>query len=278
MNTTGDVTGLLLNLAWIGELSTSHIQRLSMPAQATTFTAWYALRDLKREGYTARRMWSLPRPAGDGPPVRQPTMWSLTSRGRECIHDHDQYPPRVFVPRARRMLPHDAMTSEIIVRLIELGRTADLSGVYCEREVRIDPARSRPVMDAIVILRTGGGFDHDDIVPWSKDPRLPGERRRRYAIENDRGTEPLSVIAGKARAYQEALNHDWKMRYGGFPIPLWVVPTERRRDAILHTWQTAWPGGKWLITTDAGVAADHWIEYFAGEVRERRLFEAAAAP
>jgi hypothetical protein len=271
MHYSGDLTNLLLGLAWFGELSSDHARRLWAPNDRSDRGVCRALTELRREGYAAMRQWSLPRPGG-GPPLRQHAMWSLTPRGRELLAHHELFPPRLFLPRARRTLPHDAMTSAIVTRMIELARPAGLSGVYLEREVRIDPARTRPVMDAIVILRTGGGYDHTDLVPWTRDPLLPGEKRRRYAIENDRDSEPLSVIAGKAESYQAALTLDWQTRYGGLPIPLWVVPSPRRRDAVMAAWRGAWPTGKWLITTDADLQHDYWLEHFNGHVRERTLF------
>lgn len=272
MHQSGDLTNLLLGLAWYGELSTDHARRLWAPADRSDFGARAALNELQREGYASSRQWALPR-SGTGPPLRQHAMWALTPRGRELLAQHALFPPRLFLPRARRTLPHDAMTSEVVTRLIELARPAGLSGVYVEREVRIDPARTRPVMDAIVILRTGGGYDHADLVPWTRDPLVPGERRRRYAIENDRDSEALSVIIGKAHAYQAALTLDWQHRYGGFPIPLWVVPHARRRDAVMDAWRGAWPQGKWLITTDDDLQRDHWREHYNGTVRTRALFE-----
>jgi hypothetical protein len=271
MHASGDLTNLLLGLAWCGELSSDHARRLWAPHDRTDFGVRAALTELRREGYVTCRHWALPRPGG-GPPLRQHAMWALTARGREMLRDHELFPPQLYLPRSRRLLPHDAVTSEVLTRLIELARPAGLSGVYVEREVRIDPARSRPVMDAIVILRTGGGYVHDELVPWTRDPLVAGERRRRYAIENDRDSEAVSVIVGKAQAYRAALSLDWRARYGGLPIPLWVVPQERRLAHVMEAWRAHWPEGKWLITTDADLRRDCWREHYGGSVRERPLF------
>lgn len=272
MHHSGDLTNLLLGLAWLGEASSDHLRRLWAPHDQTDKGVRAALGELRRDGYLSRRLWALPRKGG-GPPVRQHAMWALTAQGRALLRDHDLYPSRIYTPRARRLLPHDAMTSEGLTRLIELARPAGLSGVYIEREIRIDPARSRPVMDAICLLRTGGDYPHDDLVPWTRDPLLTGERSRRYAIETDRDSEALSVIAGKATSYRIALTHDWRTRYGGLPIPIWIVPHERRLNAIMDAWQRYWPEGKWLLTTDAQLHNDHWLEYFQGRTRVRRLFD-----
>jgi hypothetical protein len=200
-------------------------------------------------------------------------MWGLDRRGREVVRDHDAYPLSALSARHRRLLPHDTQTAELLVRAIELGRAAGLSGVYVEREVRLDPPKRRPIMDALLVLRTGGGYDRDDTVPWTRDPHVVGEKRRRYAVENDRGSEAISVIVGKAVAYQAAGSREWLQKYGRpFPTPLWLVPDERRLRAILEAWRAAWPRGRWIMTTDAWLDLDHWVEYSKGDVRERGLF------
>jgi hypothetical protein len=165
--------------------------------QRSLWSARRLLGELRRERSVARRWWA--RPSGDGrPPIRQSLLWSLTRRGLEMLKEHDQYPPKILEPRSRRMVPHDAMTSEIITRIIERGRAVGLSGVYIEREVRLDPERARPVMDALIIVRVGGDFPYHNLVPWTKDPRIAGERSGRLALENDRDSEPIATIIGKA--------------------------------------------------------------------------------
>jgi hypothetical protein len=167
------------------------------------------------------------------------------------------------------------MTSELIVRMVELGRTAGLSGLYVEREVRLDPCQRRPIMDALIMVTLGGDFAHHDRVPWTRDPTLDGERRFRYALENDRDSEPLNVIAGKAGAYAQAGTPEWAGRYGRFPTPLWLVPSETRLHAVLRVWRAVWPVGRWLMTTDAWLRGDTWIDYDNGHVHERGLFRKA---
>ncbi|MEI7769204.1 MAG: replication-relaxation family protein, partial [Chloroflexales bacterium] len=203
-----DIHNLLISLAWLGELRTDHMHRLWLMGQSVRATQ-QLLRELHREGYVERRMWSRWVP-GRSTPQRQGALWSITRKGRDSIRESDQYPPEYKEPRSRRMVPHDSTTSEAIVRIIELGRAVDyagqrgISGLYVEREVRLDPARPRPVMDALIIVTVGGDFDRPDLVPWSRDPTLEGERRVRYALENDRDTEPPTVIAAKASHYQRA--------------------------------------------------------------------------
>ncbi|NCC94638.1 MAG: hypothetical protein EOM10_15440 [Opitutae bacterium] len=278
MYVTPALDNLLLTLAWLGELSTTHVQRLWM-ADRDILATQRLLRALLSEGYVARRHWARWVP-GRTTPERQPALWSLTRQGRDLLRDHDQFPPEYKEPRARGLVPHDLTTSEALVRFIEVARQLEatsgrpLSGLYVEREVRLDPARSRPVMDALIILTVGGAVSRPDLVPWSRDPLLPGERRVRYALENDRDTEPATVIAGKASHYQHAGTPAWEQRYGRFPLPIWLCPSPRRLEQILNLWRDAWPVGKWIMTTDAWLRDDYWLECDRGRVTERSLFYA----
>jgi hypothetical protein len=273
---TIDIHNLLITLAWLGELRTDHVHRLWMHDRALGATQ-RLLRELREEGYVERRRWARWM-AQRTTPTRQSALWSISRKGRELVRDHEQYPPEYKEPRARRMVVHDSTTSEAIVRIIELGRAVEhdgrrgLSGLYVEREVRLDPARSRPVMDALIIVTVGGDFDRPDLIPWSRDPTLDGERRVRYALENDRDTEPPTVIAAKAQHYQHAGTPAWERHYGRFPLPMWLAPSVRRLEQILQLWRHAWPVGKWVMTTDDWLRDDYWIACDRGVVTERSLF------
>jgi hypothetical protein len=266
-----DLLNFLLGLAWLGEVSTAHIQRLWLP-QTSLRPVQRLVRSLRQEELIEPRYWYGRSQRRHAPPIRRGRLWALTKSGQRLVHEHDQYPLRRTPARHRRLMDHDVMTTEIIVRIVELGRSAGLSGLYVEREARVDPLLPRPVMDALIITRTGGGFAHANLVPWTKDAKVPGEQRRRYALENDRDSEPIATIIGKALAYQQAGTPAWVERYGDFPVPMWVVPDEPRLQAIMRAWQSAWPQGKWIITTDVWIQCDRWIEYYGGYVRERTLF------
>ncbi len=271
-----DLINFLLGLAWLGEVSTAHIQRLWLP-QTSLRPVQRLVRSLRQEELIEPRYWYGRAPRPRAPPIRRGRLWALTKSGRRLIHEHDQYPLRRSPARHRRLMDHDVMTTEIIVRIVELGRAAGLSGLYVEREARVDPLLPRPVMDALIITRTGGNFAHSHLVPWTKDAKVAGEQRRRYALENDRDSEPIATIIGKAIAYQQAGTPVWVERYGDFPVPMWVVPGEARLQTIMRAWQSAWPQGKWIITTDAWIQSDRWIEYYGGYVRERTLFPRTSA-
>jgi hypothetical protein len=266
-----DVENLLLGLAWLGEATTMQIHRLWRPRGNLIHTR-RILHDLREHGWIKSRLWTLPRRV-DGLPIRIGNAWSLTRRSELWLREHVQWPLKHLRPRHPRTMTHDLMTSELVTRIIELGREAGMGNLYLEREVRLDQQRRRPVMDALIILRLGNAYDQTRRVPWTNDPRAPGEQRRRYAVENDRNSEPYNVIYMKAISYQLTGTPQWAVRYGGlYPLVLWLVPHERRAELVMRAWQEAWPGGKWLITTDERLQEDRWTEYHAGVIRERGLF------
>ena len=274
---TLDMENLLLGLAWLGEATTMQIHRLWRPHGNLTYTR-YLLHDLKTRGWIRARVWTQPRRV-DGIPIRLGNAWSLMRRAERWLRDKGQWPLKYVRPRDARTMNHDLMTSELVARMIELARPAGLGNLYLEREVRLDQRRRRPIMDGFVALRLGNAFNQDQRVPWANDPRAPGEERRRYAIENDRNTEPFNVIYGKAISYQLTGTPEWFARYGGlFPLVLWLVPDERRADLVMRAWSEAWPDGKWLITTDERLKEDRWTEFYAGRVRERGLFSTRPTP
>jgi hypothetical protein len=265
----------LIGIAWLGEVSAKHVGPLWMRGRHPK-NVRRLLNLLEAQGLISHRLWYYLRSTHQ-PPVRYGKLWSLTEAGLHLVRDHPTFPKRYRAPRTRLMLAHDSVTTDVVVHMIAMAQPAGLSGVYLEREVKLNPPATRPIMDALMTLRTGGTQLPSGIVPWITDPPEPNEKVRRYAIENDRDSEAIAVILAKAHAYQHAATPEWIARNGPFPIPVWIAPSDKRRDAIMQAWMHAWPYGKWLMTTDAALAQDRWIEYFNGRVRERNLFTPANA-
>ena len=57
-----------------------------------------------------------------------------------------------------------------LARDVQRSGQQTLSGVYLEHEIRLDPERRRPLMDALIILTLGGEATPEHRVPWSRDP------------------------------------------------------------------------------------------------------------
>jgi Bacterial SH3 domain/Replication-relaxation len=276
---TFDLLNLLLGLAWLGELDREQIARLWFHVRSVS-TVEKTLAELCKQGLIQKRSWSK-RDAERNVTVPQLARWSLTPTGHAQVKQRDQYPIKAAQPRQKRLIEHDARTTGIIVRLIELARSRDLSGVAVIHELRLHPERSRPILDALVIFQLHGGFNHTHLVPWSRDLPTEDERLFRFAIEADNDTEPPEVLRGKARAYR-GVNSDtnwqrwWRQHYGPPPLPLWVAPDAARVQAIHTHWTKVWPEGMWYITDDAGLMRNRWLKYYGGQ--ETRIEVAFPAP
>lgn len=286
------IINLLLGLAWAGEFSSQQIQRIWLPHRSRK-TVQRLMAGLERMGLVARRLLMEERRVSRTSPQcglanRVGALWSLTAAGLRAIAGEPTFPPEYLPPRAPQLAPHDWMSSEILSLIIERGRAErmPLSSIFIQREVRIDPGLSRPVADAIVIVRQaiparGADLQPGDtawleegyVVPFSRDDYLPeSERRRRWALENDRGSEALNVLAAKAVAYRTANTPEWVALNGPFPMPLIVTTTRGRKERITREWSAAWPEGTWMITSDVGMREDRWTLYHQGTFRERTLY------
>lgn len=265
-------TSLLLSLAWLGELDKSQVHRLCLSNRSLS-TVEKTLSALRKDGLIEPRAWHI---SVEGIPHEQPSLWSLTKKGHELLVGHDQYPPKPAPIGPKRLIGHDYRTVETIVRLVEFLRPADLSGLYVQLEVRLDPEQPRPRMDALVIMQTGGRYERPDLVPWSKDRAINDETRIRLAIESDGNTEPIAVIEGKARAYG-AVHRDrswrewWQQQWGPLPFIIWVVPHGQRLDAVHAAWERVWPQGAWALTTEKSLPLNKWQVYSNRQVQGGRF-------
>lgn len=256
----------LLTLGWAAPMTTRQLWRMIAPwMHVDAFRT--KLRKLQQEDLLHAEMFSREQP--NRPPQRVGYVWTLTSLGYEHLGEHSQEPRRL-VPLVRALLDHDLVLSELITCIVERSRHV-LSGIYVERETRIDGVQKRPRCDAILILRRSPPFVPGTI-PWLSRPPTPEESVRAYAVEIDRDTEPIGVIRDKAVSYETV----WKdaqfyQRYHRFPCPLWIVPDDRRLRVVWNAWKAVWPDGRWLMTTDAGLQTDTWQEYVQQTQVEHRL-------
>lgn len=267
---------LLIGLSWMGEATTKQISRIWSP-QRTLRAAQHRLHKLKDMGMVQVRYDYTMEPHAQSP-RRTAAAWSLTDAGFALVEREDPTIGTYLPPRHQTLMEHDLFTSEVVTRVIELGRPVGLSGLMVYRESRLDPSRARPIADAFIIARFLPTDPADPyLVPWVKGHRLVEEHRRRWALENDRGTEALSILAGKAEHYKQANTLEWRSINGFFPVPLIVTPSHARMERIYDLWRQIWPRGSWLMTTDAGLQADHWQLYHNGQECVRGLFHTPLA-
>ena len=269
---------VLIGLSWLGEATTDQIHRIWLHHR-TRRAIQLRLHQLKNAGLTKVR-FQYTIQSDERSPRRTASAWSLTDKGFALVEAHDpaingdSYLP----PRHKALMSHDLFTSEVITRIIELARPIGLSGLMVFRENRIDPRYRRPVVDALIVVRYDPTEPADPYhVPWTKDPYMKTEWRRRWALENDRGSEALNILAAKAEHYKQVNTLEWRTINDSFPVPLLVTTSPRRMERIFDLWRGIWPAGAWLMTTDAGLQADTWQLYNQGQVRERGLFRGTVA-
>ena len=267
---------ILLALAWAAPLTTLQLHRL---VAAHMDCKAFRKRLCRLKGHEVVQSAWYYRPVPRRPPERIGWVWSLTVAGFKVlvelgrqVGEHRQQPPHPAAIR-HSLLEHDLALSELVVRLVERARPF-LSGIYLDREIKLDALRRRPICDAILIIRRSLPHALCTTVPWLTGPPAPQEAIRGYAVEVDRDNEAIGIIREKAVAYRTVWqDSDFYRRYGRFPVPLWLVPRQRRLEAIMSAWGAVWPEGKWLISTDDGLKADRFEEWMAGARRTRTLLD-----
>ena len=257
---------LLRTLAWAAPLTTDHLNRLVAPGMTRSGLS-KRLRRLMTMGLITREL-HYRRPPGTAP-TRVGNIWVLTPRGSQTLPEDLQRPPVVAGVR-RSLLEHDLVVADLLATIVEYARPI-LSGMHVLREVRLDATQPKPKCDAVVVVRTGSD-PPQTAVPWVNAPQLPEEEVRGWAVEVDRGTEALSIIAAKAVAYRTvATDPAFYHRYGALPIPLWIAPDRARAEAILSAWAAVWPAGRCLLMTDASLPGLVASAYRDGNVQQTTL-------
>lgn len=231
---------ILLALVWSGPYLTPQLGQIFSPC--------WSLRQLQRRlarlerqglidgGFFYRRRRG--KAAVGQPPQRIGRVWAITAQGQAAIEQHDHAPFFPTRPVRAALLDHDTTVSAVIAHVVARTRPL-LSGLAVFREMRIDDQRPAPIADTILVVRTRGVLRDQCALPWTRQGVQPDEALRVIAIESNRSTEDVSVIAEKARANgQVPSNPAYLERYAGIvPLPLWIAPTRRRAQSIHATWQ-----------------------------------------
>lgn len=280
----------MLSLAYLARLSQSQLARLINVSERTMRRRLSQDDDsLLRKGWIERIDIGAYDEVGNVP-QRRSSLWVLTDTGHAQIRNHPQYPltalskdaqypSRPSLPR-KRTVQHDLYVAETVIALIESARerTMGLSGVFTRFEMKLDPNHSAPIADAFVGIHQVAPQERGHPVPWVRDLPTLDERWLNYAVEVDMDTEALqSVIQGKALQYgrmfaEKRWRDNWIQRFAGLPLILWVVPNERRRDAIYRIWREVWPARGYLITTFDDLRKNCWVGHVFGETSTFELF------
>jgi hypothetical protein len=278
LGANGEVTRLevLRALAWCAPLTANQLRRMIAPAMQLRNFHERVLKRLVTAGLIESFYHYVPGSAilgGRLPPTRVGRIWSLTKAGFASIAADDKV-LRTPTPVRETVVSHDLMLSEVVTRIIEWTRPF-LSCIFLDHEVRLDETRRRPISDAMLVVRYDPNRVLPGIIPWKCIPPAPDEAVRLYAIEIDRGTEEYAVTDEKATNYQR-VQHDptFYERYSRmYPVLLITVPTTARLQRWHAGWKERWPNGRWLITTEADLARDQWMEFNTGRERLRTFVD-----
>jgi len=274
LGANGEVTRLevLRALAWCAPLTADQLRRMIAPAMQLRDFRERVLKRLVAAGLIESFYHYIPGSAiigGRLPPTRVGRIWYLTRAGIASMATDDKV-LRTPAKVRETVVRHDLVLSEVVTRIIEWTRPF-LSSIFLDQEVRLDETRRRPIADAMLVVRYDPNRVLPGIVPWKSIPPSPDEAVRVYAIEIDRGTEEYAVTDEKATNYRH-VQHDptFYERYSKtFPVLLITVPTTARLQRWHAGWKERWPAGKWLITTEADLQHDQWLEFHTGRERLR---------
>ncbi len=152
----------------------------------------------------------------------QAPLYTLDIVGRRLVAlDRDRRPRRPWLP-SDRFVAHTLAVTEVYVRLAEAAHTREVEVI----EFAAEPACWRPLTD-----RYGS---RSTLKPDAFVRLGVGDYEHSVFIEVDLATESLPTVLAKASVYGSYYEQGSEQRaHDVFPRVLWLVPTERRRHALI---------------------------------------------
>ena len=222
-------------------------------------------------------IWRIPGPV-PGRTVRTiqaPKVYGLTTEGLTHLASVDAEPDQGTLDRlsardrrnlkvGRTTLSHDLQAAWWCAMLItDVRKSRRLRDIYLQVEYTTTNQR----LDALLILRFWKAMpkNPEPPAPWSipwwntVDVHHDHLVSLAFALEIDRGTEPLKILLAKAVTYRDLTVSQGYHKQIGMPvIPLFLVPTPRRGGQIMTEWKDAWPDNPGIITLPHGAVHPTW--------------------
>ena len=283
MNPAIDESQILLWLAWLGMAQTPHLANVGLAPdhyKDPSEQVREVLTHLTRLQHIECLPWNIPHTRGK-PPIKQPYLWRLASKGVKHIARHPLFPKTFRPARDWHFKRHDSMTSAIAQKIIQLRCAKDvqsapqygpLSGVYVQRETGLNLEAIAPIADAVMSIMSFNTAPWDGFgVPWVHKEQ--GDIQR-FAIEADTGTEKLRVLEEKVKTYQTTYTKAWEETYGQFPTLVWYMTMPTRALHLVTYYAQHNPHGQCLITTEPWVRQGHdmWLGVKKGQPILRGLY------
>ena len=234
---------ILVSLKKCKFLLTGQIQRLHITDASSKNAAIRAaareLRKLKEYGLVA----TLERRIGGTRAGSGSLIWHLTEAGERflAMNTSEQYSRRRYLEPSRMFLRHSLAVSECYVQLVEICRNApELTLLNADWE----PDCWRPYTQHGKVI----ALKPDLFVATKSDGY-----EDRWFIEIDLSTESPSTIIGKCDRYRDYYRSGLEQKqFGVFPVVVWIVLDEKRKERLRAAIQEAYPkGGKLFIVITA---------------------------
>ncbi len=189
-------------------------------------------------------------------------IYYLSDAGERIIRIHRNAPEtkkRALEPNMGK-LTHTLAVAECYVQTVEACREPDMRLVHAE----VEPACWRPFMegakqfvlmpDLALTTEKQDWMDHDEA--WYE---------LRWFIEVDLNTECIQTILEKCRRYYRYYRTDIEQRLHDdmFPLVVWIVKTEGRKDTILTRIQEEFAGFPKIF---AVITADEYTKLLRDEI------------
>ena len=230
---------------------TGQVQRLIFTNAATSTAALRAasrcLKKLKSLGLVCtltRRIGGVR--AGSGSLV-----WYLSHAGERLLrlHDHKPLPSRRFFEPSPYFLAHTLAVSEISLRLTELCRGQDmvLSALQSEPECWRSYSEHGT---------------HLSLKPDLYAVTVSGEYEDRWFFEVDLDTESPAKVIEKCQRYHQYYRTGLEQKAAGvFPLTVWIVPDQGRRDRLAAAIRAAFDKQPRLFAVITGDELAHLVRY-----------------
>lgn len=240
---------ILLSVQRHRYLMTGQIMRLHFTDAATSSAALRAtsrtlkrLRQYRLLGTLSRRIGGVR--AGSGSLV-----WHLTHGGERLLRLQDEraYPCRRQFDPSPYFLAHTLAVAEVSIQLLEVcqGGKIELTDLQPEPEC----------------WRTYSEHGaHLSLKPDLYAAIVSGEYEDRYFFEIDLDTESPNKVIEKCRRYHQYYRSGLEQKtYGVFPLTVWIVPNEVRKDRLIQHIREAFEKQVRLFAIITGSELEHLV-------------------
>lgn len=226
-------------------LTTQHLQRLHFIDHATSTSAARTCRLVTQRLGQLNVLHSLDRRIGGIRAGSASYVWTTGAVGRRLLDaERDGNRSRRHQEPSERFLDHALAIADVHLTLKEAHRGGQLELLSLDLEPACwrpytSSAGSRAVLQPDLAATTGAG-DYEDA----------------WFIEVDLGSEHLPTLLRKCQQYQAYRETGIEQqRYGGFPIVIWLLQTERRVEQLVEAIQRSrqLDGRLFVVTTPAGL-------------------------